>query len=141
MLSAAAILIRRDVIDEVGGFDERFHMYAEDDEWCLRAVRAKWWLTFEPNAVVMHRGGEGALARWSILERQLRIIDEGLRFQRLSLSRVQLIANLLANSFVLLLAHTWKRLVGDTTTETRMKLGLYRRHLKWALSGKSQNTA
>ena len=141
MLSAAAILIRRDVIDEIGGFDERFHMYAEDDEWCLRAVRANWWLIFEPDAVVMHRGGQGALVRWGSLERQLRIIDEGMRFQHYSLSRPQLIANILANSLVLLLAHIWKRLIGEASIETGEKLGLYLRHLKRALGGKRENPA
>lgn len=133
MLSAAAIIIKREVIDDVGGFDERFHMYAEDDEWCLRVVRAHWGLVFEPDAVVMHHGGHGALARWSSLERHLRIIDEGLRFQRCCLSRRQLISNLLANSFVVLLAHMWKSLIGRPTVETKLKLGLYVMHLKRAL--------
>ncbi|MFY9610382.1 MAG: glycosyltransferase family 2 protein [Blastocatellia bacterium] len=133
MLSAAALLIRRQVIDDVGGFDERFHMYAEDDEFCLRVVRARWWLVFEPDAVVMHRGGGGALTRWSSLERRLRVIDEGLRFQRYSLSLVHFISNLLANAFVLLLAAGWRRLRGDSMTETRMKFELYMKHLRQVL--------
>lgn len=133
MLSAAAILIRAAVVDDVGGFDERFHMYAEDDEWCLRVVRAKWQLVFEPEAVVMHHGGGAAVARWGSLERQLRIINEGLRFQRYSLSRAHLIANLLANSLVLFLAHSWRRLSGGRRKETGLKFGLYLRHLKRAL--------
>lgn len=132
-LSAAALLIRRQVIDEVGGFDERFHMYAEDDELCLRVVRARWWLVFEPDAVVMHRGGGGALTRWSSLERRLRVIDEGLRFQRYSLSRVQVVSNLLANAFVLLLARIWRRLRGGPVIETKMKFELYMKHLKQVL--------
>jgi GT2 family glycosyltransferase len=132
MLSAAAILVKREVIDDVGGFDERFHMYAEDDEWCLRVVRAHWWLVFEPDAVVMHHGGHAALERWSSLERRLTITEEGLRFQRYCLSRRRLISNLLANSAVVLLAHIWKSLMGGQTDETGMKLGLYLRHLKRA---------
>lgn len=137
MLSAATLLIRSAVIADVGGFDERFHMYAEDNEWCLRVVRAKWWLVFEPGAVVMHHGGGGAVARWGSLERQLRIIDEGLRFQRYSLSRAHLIANLTANSFVLFLAHTWNRLSGGPVNETGLKFGLYLRHLKRAFREKT----
>ena len=133
MLSAAALLVRSAVINDVGGFDERFHMYAEDDEWCLRVVRAKWWLVFEPDAVVMHHGGVGARTRWGSLDRQLRIIDEGLRFQRYSLSRAHLIANLLANSLVLFLAHSWNRLSGGPVVETKRKFGLYLSHLKRAL--------
>src|SRR3954447_8146568 len=32
----AALLMRREALDEVGPFDERFFMYAEDLEWCWR---------------------------------------------------------------------------------------------------------
>ena len=39
MLSGAALMVRRRMIDDVGGFDERFHMYGEDSEWALRMVR------------------------------------------------------------------------------------------------------
>jgi len=52
MLSGAAMLVRREVIDEVGGFDERFHMYGEDNEWCLRITRAGWRIVFQPEAVI-----------------------------------------------------------------------------------------
>ncbi|MDX6286235.1 MAG: hypothetical protein QOG53_1720 [Frankiales bacterium] len=52
----AALLLRRTAVDEVGGFDERLFMYAEDLEWCLRANRAGWSVWFEPAAVVRHVG-------------------------------------------------------------------------------------
>ncbi len=52
----AALLMRRTAIDEVGGFDERFFMYAEDLEWCWRARAAGWTIRFEPGAVVRHVG-------------------------------------------------------------------------------------
>ena len=42
MLSGAALLVKREVIDDVGGFDESFHMYGEDNEWALRIVRGGW---------------------------------------------------------------------------------------------------
>jgi GT2 family glycosyltransferase len=133
MLSGAAILVKREVIEEVGGFDERFHMYAEDDEWCLRMSRAGWWLVFDPDGVVMHQGGHGASSRWNDLERALRITDEGLRFQKFSLSRWQLTSNTLANCLVVSLAYVWRRLTGRPTIETKMKLGLYFKYLKRAI--------
>lgn len=133
MLSGAAILVKREVIEDVGGFDERFHMYAEDDEWCLRMARAGWWLVFEPDAVVMHHGGHGASSRWNDLERVLRITDEGLRFQRFCLSRWQLASNTLANCLVVSLAYVWRELTGRPTIETRLKLGLYVKYLKRAI--------
>lgn len=50
----AALLIRRTVVDQVGGFDESFFMYAEDLEWCWRVCHAGWTVRFEPDAVVRH---------------------------------------------------------------------------------------
>jgi GT2 family glycosyltransferase len=133
MLSAAALLIKREVINEIGGFDERFHMYAEDDEWCFRARRAGWRLVFEPRATVIHHGARSALARWTEIERQLRIADAGLKYQRHSLSRPHFILNLLANYLVVSLAYLFKSLTGRSTNETRLKLRLYARYLRQML--------
>ena len=52
----AALLMRRAAVEEVGGFDERFFMYAEDLEWCWRARQRGWTIRFEPGAVVRHVG-------------------------------------------------------------------------------------
>jgi GT2 family glycosyltransferase len=52
----AALLMRRSAVEAVGGFDERFFMYAEDLEWCWRARQAGWRIIFEPGAVVRHVG-------------------------------------------------------------------------------------
>ena len=52
----AALLMRRSALDEIGGFDERYFMYAEDLEWCWRAARAGWQVRFVPEAVVRHVG-------------------------------------------------------------------------------------
>ena len=41
MLGGAAILAKREMIEEVGGFNERFHMYSEDNEWCWRITTGK----------------------------------------------------------------------------------------------------
>jgi len=136
MLSGAAMMLKREMIDDVGGFDESFHMYAEDDEWCLRMTRAGWWLVFEPEAVVMHHGAYGATSRWTDLERSRRITDEGLRFQRLCLSRSQLATNTLANCLVVSLAYAWRKLTGRPTAEVRMKLELYAKYLKLAILGR-----
>ena len=50
----AAMLIPRDAIEQVGGFDERFFFYAEDLEWCWRAHTLGRQIRFEPAAVVHH---------------------------------------------------------------------------------------
>lgn len=50
----AAILIRREALDDIGGLEERFFMYAEDLEWCWRAHAKGWEIWFEPAAIVRH---------------------------------------------------------------------------------------
>ena len=52
----AALLMRRRVLDDIGGFDERYFMYAEDLEWCWRAAQRGYGVWFEPGARVRHVG-------------------------------------------------------------------------------------
>lgn len=52
----AALLFPRTALDHVGGFDERFFMYAEDLEWGWRAHRLGYETWFEPAAIVRHVG-------------------------------------------------------------------------------------
>ena len=60
----AALLMRREALDEIGPFDERFFMYAEDLEWCWRASRHGWDIRFEPAAVVRHIGNVSGKVRY-----------------------------------------------------------------------------
>jgi len=133
MLSGAAVLVRREVIDEVGGFDERFHMYGEDNEWCLRMVRAGWELVFEPEAVVMHHGAASSLKRWDELEKRRVQALAFLDFQRHCLPRRRRIANLLTSCFLLSLQRAARRLRGQESREVEMTLRLHAADLKRAL--------
>lgn len=60
----AALLLRRQALDELGGLDEAFFMYAEDLEWCWRAAQAGWSVWFEPSAVVRHVGNASGSAAY-----------------------------------------------------------------------------
>lgn len=50
----AAMFVRRSVYEQVGGLDERFFMYSEEVDWCLRAKQASWRVVFHPEARVVH---------------------------------------------------------------------------------------
>jgi hypothetical protein len=52
----AAMLVRRSVFERVGSFDERFFVYLEDMDLCLRAQDAGFSLLFVPQAQVWHKG-------------------------------------------------------------------------------------
>jgi N-acetylglucosaminyl-diphospho-decaprenol L-rhamnosyltransferase len=58
--SFACILLRADMIREIGPMDEGYFMYFEDAEYCLRARQADWQIVQDQKAVVIHfRGGSG----------------------------------------------------------------------------------
>lgn len=59
----AFLLIRREVIDEIGLLDERFYMYCEDEDWCFRAKRAGWRIRYEPDVLVTHYKGSSSAQR------------------------------------------------------------------------------
>ncbi|MBD8874623.1 glycosyltransferase family 2 protein [Rhodanobacter sp. DHB23] len=50
------LLLRVEVFKEVGGFDERFFLYYEDDDLCLRLHDAGYECLLEPAAKVLHPG-------------------------------------------------------------------------------------
>jgi N-acetylglucosaminyl-diphospho-decaprenol L-rhamnosyltransferase len=52
---AAFLLLRREMLEELGGFDEQFRLYGEDIELCYRAAKAGWERWYVPQAVVTHR--------------------------------------------------------------------------------------
>jgi GT2 family glycosyltransferase len=53
--SGAAALLRREMLDEVGLFDERFFAYCEDADLGFRARHAGWHCIYVPTAVARHR--------------------------------------------------------------------------------------
>jgi N-acetylglucosaminyl-diphospho-decaprenol L-rhamnosyltransferase len=55
-LSGACLLVRRDLFDRLGGFDEGYFMYFEDVDLGWRIGRAGFRNVFEPAAVVTHIG-------------------------------------------------------------------------------------
>jgi GT2 family glycosyltransferase len=63
-LSFACVMIRSEVIDQVGSLDEGFFMYFEDIEFCFRAKQAGWKLVYDDNIVATHlRGGSSPLKK------------------------------------------------------------------------------
>lgn len=67
-----AALYRREMLEQIGGFDEDFFAYADDAELGLRARIAGWSCVYAPKAVVRHHVGS-TLGRYS--ERRLFLIE------------------------------------------------------------------
>jgi cellulose synthase/poly-beta-1,6-N-acetylglucosamine synthase-like glycosyltransferase len=52
---AEALLVRRELFEELGGFDQAYDpAYFEDIDLCLRLRAAGWNIVYEPSAVVIH---------------------------------------------------------------------------------------
>lgn len=52
----AVLLLRWEALREVGLFDERFFLYAEEADWQQRALRAGWRTAYCPDVAAYHRG-------------------------------------------------------------------------------------
>jgi len=136
ILFGTAILARREMIDEVGGLDERFHMYGEDYEWCLRITRSGWRLVFEPAAAVTHHGGQFSLQRWSSMEKLRVQMDAGFQFNRYCLTRRQSMANVAATCFVSFLQKSWYKLRGRPAEAAEIIWEVHLAELKRLLRGR-----
>lgn len=56
-LEGAALMVRREVLERIDGFDERFFMYSEETDLCLRIREAGWHIQYCPEAEIIHHGG------------------------------------------------------------------------------------
>lgn len=55
-ITGAALLVRRDVFEKTGGFDERIFLYGEDVDLCYRIKKLGFEIIFSPIAKVVHLG-------------------------------------------------------------------------------------
>jgi GT2 family glycosyltransferase len=54
-ISGCCLLVRKEVIEMIGLFDEAFYLYAEDADWAMRCRRAGFRLFYEPRAMIWHK--------------------------------------------------------------------------------------
>ena len=52
--TGAAMMVRKSVIDKIGGLDETFFMYGEDLDWCKRIRESGNKIIYYPNVVIKH---------------------------------------------------------------------------------------
>ncbi|HEU4434885.1 MAG TPA: glycosyltransferase family 2 protein, partial [Pyrinomonadaceae bacterium] len=133
MLSGAAMLARREMIDEVGGFNEQFHMYSEDTEWCWRITKANWKLVFVPDAVLLHHGATSSKKRWSSQERLKVRLEAGYKFEHSILPRWRVTANQLTNYLIVCTQIAGRKLIGVNAPELYWVRDIHREHLKRSL--------
>jgi GT2 family glycosyltransferase len=57
-LAGSCMMVRREVIEQVGLLDEDFFMYGEDMEWCYRIRKAGWQIFYHSEPQIVHVGGQ-----------------------------------------------------------------------------------
>ncbi|MFT5200718.1 MAG: GT2 family glycosyltransferase [Candidatus Aldehydirespiratoraceae bacterium] len=57
-VSGAALAVSAECMTEVGPWEERFFLYSEETDFCLRAGTSGFRVGFTPDAGVVHRGGD-----------------------------------------------------------------------------------
>ena len=62
-ISGACMLVRRQAIDECGGWDEGYFLHCEDLDWCRQFAARGWRVVFVPDALVFHEKGVSSRAR------------------------------------------------------------------------------
>lgn len=60
VLTGAYMMVRRDVWEQLDGFDESFFMYCEETDLCLRIWRAGYRILMTPKSRITHLVGSGA---------------------------------------------------------------------------------
>jgi GT2 family glycosyltransferase len=58
VLLGACLMLRRDVVKQVGLLDEEFFIYSEEPALCYRIGRAGWGVYWAPAAEMIHYGGQ-----------------------------------------------------------------------------------
>jgi len=79
-VTGSAMFVRREMYEQVGGFDEQFFMYSEELDWCYRAKQAGWQIMYLPTAQVTHY--EGKSSEQIVVQRDIYFHSSKIRFFR-----------------------------------------------------------
>jgi hypothetical protein len=59
-VDGAALMARREAIEQVGPLDEGFFMYSEELDWCRRFRQVGWRVVYLPTAQIVHHRGKSS---------------------------------------------------------------------------------
>ncbi len=76
VLTAACLLIRREVFDEVGGLDEGFWNGYEDVDFCHKLFNNGWKLVYQPESVLIHYESQSGAERFSKVPENIKRLDK-----------------------------------------------------------------
>lgn len=66
-VTGAFFLVRKEVFDQVGLFDENYFMYVEEVDFCFRAKAKGWQVWYLPRCNILHYGGASGTQELSVI--------------------------------------------------------------------------
>jgi len=66
-VAGTAMMLRKELIEDIGALDENIFMYGEDVEYCMRAKHHHWDIAIDPTAKVVHFGSASSSSETAIL--------------------------------------------------------------------------
>lgn len=85
-ITGCCMLIKREVVESIGKLDERYYIYGEDVDYCIRAKAVGYNILFQPKAIIWHKlsvstGGHLSwFKNWNKLKSQIKIMIRFAKF-------------------------------------------------------------
>ncbi len=57
ILSGCCMMVKKDLIQDIGKMDEQFFLYQEEPDWCWRAKKKNWKIIYNPGTYITHHQG------------------------------------------------------------------------------------
>lgn len=116
-VSGACLIARREVMEKLGGLDERFFMYFEDADLCRRARKTGWTVYYLPGVSVTHNAGGSTASKpraiWRLHKSAFLYHRKHDRHGPLNLYSVAVLAGLCARAAAKLAASSLSKLTAD----------------------------
>src|SRR3972149_9273866 len=68
LATGACMLVKKQVFEKIGFFDEKYFLYLEDMDFCVRTLKAGFKILFEPKAIIWHKNAGSAGGSGSVLQ-------------------------------------------------------------------------
>lgn len=81
-VTAACMLVRRSVFDEVSGFDEQFWNGYEDVDFCLQIGERGWYCVYEPECEIIHHESQSGPERYRRVQDNIQRLHSKWRSKR-----------------------------------------------------------
>ncbi len=81
-VSGCCYLLKREMLNQVGLFDERFFLYFEDLDFCTRVNKTEWKMIVNPSAKLYHKVSQSSGGQFSVSERYIYALSSGIYYRK-----------------------------------------------------------